>query len=152
MIVNYKNRVVDINKPVRVYRNLNKKCWSIKQGGKVVAHAKFLKLKDVVPIVNEKGRLKVLATRRKNVHAFLEGFICLDLQLVNPSAYSILYNPYLYSTFCIVRDGNIEYVKHIEAAILDNYGSVFGENVNATTNIRRNGGPKPSKRSGKGSN
>lgn len=74
----YKNRTIDPDRPVRVYRNLHSRLgdgrhWSIRQGQHVVAHADSLHLVDVRFVVSEKGRQRVLSERRKNVHAFAEG-------------------------------------------------------------------------------
>ena len=71
----YKGRKVNKNKPVQVYRNLTKKCYSIRQNGQVVAHSDKLCLSDAKFIVNEKGRDKVRKTGRKQVHAWLFGMI-----------------------------------------------------------------------------
>ncbi len=75
----YKNRTLDPTRPVRVYRNLHSsygdgRRWSIRQGPHVIAHADNLHLVDVRFVVSEKGRQRVLAERRKNVHAFAEGY------------------------------------------------------------------------------
>lgn len=75
MITPYKDRVIDYSKPVRVYRNLHNKCYSIQQNGKVVAHAEQLELKECRFIVNQAGRRRVLSSGSKNVHAFVEGFM-----------------------------------------------------------------------------
>lgn len=76
----YKGRSLDPTRPVRVYRNLHSRPgdgrrWSIRQGPHVIAHADNLHLVDVRFVVSEKGRQRVLAERRKNVHAFAEGKI-----------------------------------------------------------------------------
>ena len=65
------------SEPMRVYRNLHKKCWSVqqKQKGrwKVVAHAESITLLDCVFRVSEAGRQRVLRESRKNVHAYIQG-------------------------------------------------------------------------------
>lgn len=70
----YKDRKIDIEQPVQIYRNLHKNCYSIRQFGLVVAHAKRVCLKYCRFLVNEKGREKVRQTKHKTVHAFIEGF------------------------------------------------------------------------------
>ena len=77
----FHNRTIDPDRPVEVYRNINASkrakggvVYSIRQGGKVVAHAELVKLRDAEFIVHEAGRQRVLATGRKNVHAFVRGF------------------------------------------------------------------------------
>ena len=68
---------------VFVYRNLHKKCYSLRQHGLVFARAGFVLLSappadDYIMAtgfsVSETGRQKVIATKRKNVHAFAWGY------------------------------------------------------------------------------
>lgn len=66
---------------VFAYRNLHKKCYSLRQYGLVFAHANWVLLGgrgDGVCLtgfrVSESGRRKVIATKRKNVHAFAWGY------------------------------------------------------------------------------
>jgi hypothetical protein len=58
---------------VEVYRNLNRRCWSVRAGGVVIAHADEVWLRDVEWVVHFAGRQRVLATGQKNVHAFGRG-------------------------------------------------------------------------------
>ena len=67
--------VIDIHKPVEVYRNLHKKCWSVRQGGKVKVHTSYICLQDVKFVVQPAGREKVLREKKKNVHAFVKGYL-----------------------------------------------------------------------------
>lgn len=59
----YKSRSIDLEKTIKVYKNLHKNCYSIKQDTLVVAHAERLCLRDVVFKVNEKNRQKVIETK-----------------------------------------------------------------------------------------
>ena len=64
------------NRPVYVYKNLHKDCWSIKQHGLVKAHvprSESVAMWDCYFHVDIKGREKVLREKRKNVHAFVCG-------------------------------------------------------------------------------
>lgn len=66
-----------------VYRNLNDACWSVRAvdgryAGLVVAHADSLALYDAEFRVSQRGRYRVLATRRKNVHAGVVGELAPD--------------------------------------------------------------------------
>ena len=74
------------SEPMRVYRNLHKKCWSVqqKQKGrwKVVAHAESITLLDCVFRVSEAGRQRVLRESRKNVHAYIQGFYVPDSKAI----------------------------------------------------------------------
>lgn len=64
--------------PCFVYRNLNRGGWSVRSctgqtKGRVVAHADLVCLDDATFEVSEKGRQRVLAQGRKNVHAGISG-------------------------------------------------------------------------------
>lgn len=94
----YKGRSIDLEKPIRAYRNLHQDCYSIKQGTLVVAHAERLYLCSAYFLVNEKNRQKVLETKQKNVHAFIQGFYKTE---IDSEAFPIevYYNPYKTSSF-----------------------------------------------------
>ncbi len=77
----------DLSKPVRVYRNLKhgrktRPLYSIMQGGRVIArrHRVLLSGKNdyCIFVVNEAGRQRVLKQKRKNVHAFVAGYLASD--------------------------------------------------------------------------
>lgn len=89
---------INPEKKVRVYRNLHQKCLSIKQGI-VRCHADNVVLWDFVTIVNPAGQRRVREEKRKNVHAYIEGYVIpaqeawknrLDLPWQE-----LYYNPYL---------------------------------------------------------
>lgn len=104
MLKPFKGREIDLSKPVRVYRNLNRKCWSIRQNQLIVAHATTLELADVKPIVSARGRERVVNEGRKNVHAFMEGMLVEcddDYVIVN----KVTYNPYKHEGF-VNMDGS----------------------------------------------
>jgi len=98
---------------VDIYRNLHKKCWSVRSRepgplyGRVIEHMKEGVLFDCRFTVGEKGRLKVVNTRRKNVHAFVRGKLIygkkLDLALA--SLGEVSYNPYKSGHFYTRGDG-----------------------------------------------
>lgn len=77
MIDPYKGRTLDPKRRVEVYRNVNKPgvCYSVRQDGKVVGHARMIGLRKCHFHVNEAGRQRVLKTGKKNVHAYVTGFI-----------------------------------------------------------------------------
>lgn len=62
-------------KPVEVYRNLHRRCWSLRdpRARRIVGHADAIVLKDVRFKVSAAGRARVLRERRKNVHAVIVG-------------------------------------------------------------------------------
>ena len=74
---------IDLKRPVFVYKNLHKDCWSVKQDGLTKAHTNEINMWDCKFQVNAKGRQRVLNEQRKNVHAGIKGYIDefdLDLQ------------------------------------------------------------------------
>ena len=95
------------NRPVYVYKNLHKDCWSIKQHGLVKAHIPkdhAIGLWDCYFHVDVKGREKVLREKRKNVHAFVKGYlqdaenVSRNRQVITKEV-EVTYNPYKYETF-----------------------------------------------------
>ena len=103
---------VDVSRPVKVYRNLHKDCYSVQQAGLVVCHTDRLVLKNVTFTVRERGRDKVRETRKKNVHAFINGEVMdpLDCIVVGEGWDSVTYNPYAHDTF--VTSNTEEEVNH----------------------------------------
>ncbi len=101
----------NIGQPVFIYKNLTRKCWSIKQKGLVVAYTNSIIIKDVTCIVNEKGRLRVLKEKQKNVHAYLKGVICNNIDLIFENI--ITYNPYYNDTF-ITNDIPVHKLKYAQ--------------------------------------
>jgi len=88
---------IDPTKKVRVYRNLHKKCVSVKQGGIVQCHATNVVLNDCKFIVNEAGQARVRREGKKYVHAFIEGYVVSaskSLELLDFGWETVYYNPY----------------------------------------------------------
>lgn len=77
IITEYKNRKINMNKPVLIYRNLNNKTnlYSIKQNNLVVGHTNCIMLRDAEFIIRKSGQRQVRETKQKNVHAFIKGII-----------------------------------------------------------------------------
>jgi len=94
---------------VFVYFNLHKKCFSIKalEGqfkGLVIGHTNSVLLSDVTFKVSQAGRSRVLAEKRKNVHAGVAGHMADSGAHDVHSRYMMLgtaitYNPYKYDSF-----------------------------------------------------
>lgn len=93
--------LIDPTKKVSVYRNLHNKCFSVKQGSKVVFHTKDIELKNVTFRVNEKARQRVIAKKRKEVHAYVDGFLCEPIFFLFDIPEEVYYNPYTTSKFMI---------------------------------------------------
>tara|TARA_R100001086_G_scaffold115082_1_gene58763 strand:- start:971 stop:1459 length:489 start_codon:yes stop_codon:yes gene_type:complete len=89
--------LLDLTRPVRVYRNLTRDCYSIQQGGIVKAHADSVVLEDVAWTVSQPGRRRVIRDGKKNVHAFAVGY----LVPTTTAAYAapVRYNPYKMDSF-----------------------------------------------------
>jgi hypothetical protein len=91
---------VDPLKPVQIYRNLHKDCMSVRQGGIVVCHADAVVLKNVTFVVGEAGRERVRRERKKNVHAYVKGFVVDAREMATVQAWvgglwdEVYYNPY----------------------------------------------------------
>lgn len=109
---------------VKVYFNLHNSKWSIKDcaTGLVVGHADKVCLSNVVPLVSEAGRKRVLREKVKNVHAFLMGEVIHvenfksyrgrwieafhgEYPLLPVNGTVITYNPYKYNNFVVADTG-----------------------------------------------
>lgn len=84
---------------VRVYRNLHNKKYSIQHKGRVIAHLDQVTLDEVTFSVQPAGQAKVRETKRKQVHAFVNGVIVAPGHAL---VRSVRYNPYEYDTFVLV--------------------------------------------------
>lgn len=114
----YKGRMLNLNKPVKVYKNLHNGLLSVRQNNLVVCHVFNIVLDNVSFVVSEKARQKVRQTRHKNVHAFIVGNIkhinvdnaSLNTSIIDDNLYnSFSYNPYKYSYF---------YMKHYHSRVI----------------------------------
>lgn len=121
-----KDRQIDLSKPVQVYKNLHKKCYSIRQSGLVVAYAQRICLKDCSFIVNKAGQERTRREKKKYVHAWIEGFYSTSgmgtTAARNDLRSEIRYNPYRDDTF--ICDNLVVQPLKLEGArfvILDEY-------------------------------
>ena len=94
---------INYNKPVFVYKNLHKDCWSVRQNGLVKLHAKNLAMHSCTFKVSQAGRKRVLKEKRKNVHAGVHGYL-ENWQMgswidSHPTARPVTYNPYKHTNF-----------------------------------------------------
>ena len=110
------------SKKVRIYRNLHKKCFSVKQNNLVLVHADSVSLEEVKFIVSKAGQKRVRDEKKKSVHAFIEGYVVdaceadknVDGHLSDSEVWeglsnwkSVVYNPYKYDGFTDVSNGRI---------------------------------------------
>lgn len=84
---------------VHVYRNLHKNCWSVRHKGKVIKHLDELILTEASFHVQPAGRAKVLRENRKNVHAYVKGYLDDGLAIRSSRKTPITYNPYKFGYF-----------------------------------------------------
>ena len=113
-----------------IYRNLHKGCMSIRSRekgyyGRVVAHAESMLMHNCSFVVRKKGQQKVIATKRKNVHAFVRGVVKMlgiktsfpglnshglstcDLSTLSLDGWvEVTYNPYQNNSF-VVRASSV---------------------------------------------
>ena len=91
---------------VRVYWNLHKKCWSVQdcKTNKVIAHKKHMVLESATPIVRAGGQARVRDELKKNVHAFIQGFMreeSIDYEEYGFEYRRVIYNPYRHNFFMV---------------------------------------------------
>ena len=117
---------VDVEKNVEVYLHFPKKCFSVRQSGIVCFHTNQLLMIDCDLIVQQGGRLKVLETKTKGVHAFIRGRIMkpteTTLDTLDFPYPGITYNPYKYDSFVALDlDGTykVSRAKYIDADTQD---------------------------------
>lgn len=92
---------LDYSRPVHVYRNLHKKCYSVRQDGLVKGHFRQLAVENPRFVVNTAGRTQVRKTKTKNVHAVISGKLANFVGLQAISGDSVTYNPYIHETFVL---------------------------------------------------
>jgi hypothetical protein len=102
----FKNRTINPNVKIKVYRNLHNGKMSVQQGGLVVGHCDEILLNRAEFVVNESGRQRVIKEKRKNVHAFVVGYLfggCLGHEA--SGGVPVSYNPYKMGAFYVRETG-----------------------------------------------
>jgi hypothetical protein len=92
------------------YRNLHKPgLFSIKQSAHVVDWQSNILLSGNIKFhISEKGRLKVVKNRRKNVHAWIKSNEYFVLENVDLTGFlELWYNPYFTQHFYCIKTGGI---------------------------------------------
>lgn len=98
--IKFKNRSINITKKVMVYKNLHNGMLSVKQDGLVVAHVEAITLSPAMFKVNESGRQRVIKEKKKNVHAYVVGYVDdINVTLDVNDSTPVSYNPYKFSYF-----------------------------------------------------
>jgi len=110
---------IDLTKPVKLYRNLRSKCWSIMQDGLVKAHCDRAWLSDCRFHVNENGRQRVLREGKKYVHAYVIGHMFgwpIDSKDF-PARYPVSYNPFKGPNFVTHNGQPVRRADYVKADI-----------------------------------
>ena len=121
------SKYVDKNKKIDVYRNLNSDCWSVRQGARVVGHTDYITLKDCEFVVQPAGRRRVLIEQKKNVLAFVRGYLCSPRESDYTPAFSweyVKYNPYEADSFYFdyAPHLNINKARFVDMDVNDKHG------------------------------
>ena len=121
--------MIDLNKPVRVFKNLKHGCYSILQDGRVKASARQVRLADVEFRIRESGRQRMLREERRIVHAFAVGRLVEFLHPSEPGSLEALpgrtvrYDPHRFATFFDGETGDP--VMGADLVQLDEGGAVY---------------------------
>jgi len=118
---------IDQSLPVQVYRNLTKKCLSVRQGGIVRCHVVNIVLRDCDFHVGV-GRRRVLKTKHKNVHAWVKGTVvnARETDGLLPMWEEVSYNPYTSDSFTAQLGGRVATAKYCD---IDGTGSVLAHGL-----------------------
>lgn len=110
---------VEPGRVVQVYRNLTRACWSVRAGGRVLAHVPALYLTDCRMVVQPAGQARARAEGQRNVHAYIRGTVSAR----PPEACSVRarYNVFRAPTF--TTEGGP--VSETDAAHFDEYGQLW---------------------------
>lgn len=105
---------------VDVYRNIHKKCWSVRHKGKVIAHVNKIVLRDCQLVVQPAGNARAKREQRKNVHAFVRGYISsaqecnADTKEHHLGYVEVHYNPFINTTFVDEKDNVLTSAKWVD--------------------------------------
>ena len=114
----FENAGIKMDRPVYVYRNLHRDCFSVMQGGLVKAHCCLIELDDCSFVVSQSGRSRVREQCRKEVHAKVKGIISPDTgKMDHQHNCRIKYNPYDDNTGFHVNGKRIDYAKQARLSI-----------------------------------
>lgn len=121
--------MIDYERPVRVFRNWKHDCYSIMQDGVVRASARQVHLSEVQFLVRESGRRRMLASKRKSVHAYAVGLLAAHVHpaqtvsLAGIHGRVAFYDPYRFDSF-VDRD-SLQPVHHADQVFLDESGMTY---------------------------
>lgn len=114
---------------VQAYFNLHKKCFSVRNKceNRTLLYSHILYLENANFIVKESGRKKVLQTKVKNVHAYIEAELILPqpVSFKEPKGTRIRYNPYLFESFVNSEQNAIYNAKQVYLNVVSSKPVVF---------------------------
>ena len=127
----FKNRQIDFNAPVMVYKNLHNGKFSIKQNNLVVGYCDNIILDNVTFKVSEVGRQLVIKTGHKNVHAYIVGYINISnasnllSSLKITENMQLSYNPYKHNYFYFKSTNGKACLTSFDSLLLDSNNGVY---------------------------
>lgn len=132
--------MIDLLRPVRVFKNWKLGCYSIMQDGRLKASARQVRLADVEFRVRQSGRRRMLEQGTRNVHAYAIGRL---IDFVHPdetrtidgmNGRAAFYDPKRFSAFV---DSETEApVIYVGAAHFDEHGVIYAGPSNEPTFTR----------------
>jgi hypothetical protein len=88
-----------------IYRNLRTKTWSLRSSKRIViGHPTEIWIYHPNFVVSETVRQRVIAEKKKQVHAGVRGVITAAQESLLPFMVEVTYNPYKYSSFVVASD------------------------------------------------
>ena len=123
--------LINPDRKIEVYRNLHKDCWSVRQGGLVKFHCHEVNMRDCDFIVQPAGHARVLKEKKKNVHAFVRGYVTNGNTGKPRHLFTwddIYYNPYKASTFIDFEDKAVVHADFVDMSIRDKLTPVLALN------------------------
>jgi len=138
----FKGRTIQLEKPIRVYRNLHykkKRIYSIRQKGITVAHAERLCLSNCDFIVNEKCRQRIIKNKRKEFCAYVEGTLVGSTMGTTASRndlpIKLVFDPYFDDAFMakdresydlkVYKARGVIFEKEVRAAYIDKSEQIY---------------------------
>lgn len=88
-----------------VYRCLSRRCWTIREGGRVVGHAASLALRDVEFRISAAGVARVRLRQQREIVAHARG-VLVESEAVPAAAVRVRFDPYAAPNF-LLPDGHI---------------------------------------------
>lgn len=123
-IISFKGRVFNKNKPIDVYRNLNRKgkVYSVRQEGVVVGHATAICISNVEFVVNKSGKERAMKTKTRNVHAFIRGFYTEMPNKKSKDENRVFYSPFAAIGFHKIENKRKKEIKNALRIIINEEG------------------------------